>query len=77
MAALAAEGAQPEAPSYALAREIPGAGSNRAEEVRYRVYLRPGCAWASLTAVIDKDGRFEVIADDMVARFEWQFQSKP
>jgi hypothetical protein len=63
-------------PSFALAKDMPGARERKIPESRILAYLRPGNAWAPLTAVIDKDGRFEVIAEDRVLRFEWQFEGK-
>ena len=76
VAAPAAEGPEAEPPSYALAHEVPGLPTSRPLEAQYRVYLRPGNAWAGLSAVIDRQGHFEIIADDMVSRYEWHFQGK-
>jgi hypothetical protein len=70
-------GTTPDTGSFALARQFPGVHSRGTSDTRYAVYLRPGNAWAGLTAVIDKDGTIEVVADDAVQPFEWQFQQKP
>jgi hypothetical protein len=70
------EGVAPAAPSYALAVEIPDVRSNRPALPEYRAYLRPGHAWAALTAVVDKSGQVEIVSDDSVNRFEWQFHEK-
>jgi hypothetical protein len=71
-AALAKEG---EAPSYVLAREPPlPPDVKRRGETRLLIYLRPGCAWAPLTAVLEKDGRCHVTGDDIVRTFEKQIE---
>jgi hypothetical protein len=63
-------------PSFGLATEMPGTRGNRSAADEYLIYLRPGYSWAPLTAVIDKQGQFRIVADDMVNAFEWQFSKK-
>lgn len=62
-----------EAPSYAIARIRLAPDAKKRPETRLRAYLRPGLAWAPLTAVLGKDGKAHVAGDDEVRLFEKQF----
>lgn len=74
--AAGADGKPAEPPSYALAREPPVAPGRKVIENRFVAYLRPGHAWAPLTGVLEKDGKVQVISEDMVGRFERQREQK-
>jgi len=63
----------PAEPSYVLVKILPvspEAARGRKEESRVSAYLRSGCGWAPLTAVLDKDGRVFVASNDVVRLLE-------
>jgi len=62
-----------EEPSYALVKQQPPrphAKKTQRPEPRLLAYLRPGHAWAPLTAVLETDGRAHVAGEDEVRAFE-------
>jgi hypothetical protein len=71
-----AAGEGSEAPSFALAREMVTAKTPGDVKPRFLAYLRPGHAWAPLTIAIGRDNRVEIVSEDVVSRYEWQFESR-
>jgi hypothetical protein len=63
-------------PSYALARQII-IDTKTHPEPRFIAYLRPGNAWAPVTAALGKTGKVEVVGEELVKPFERQFDVKP
>jgi hypothetical protein len=63
-------------PSYALARQII-IDTRTHPEPRFIAYLRPGAAWAPVTAALDKTGKVEIVGEEVVKPFERQFDVKP
>jgi len=63
-------------PSYALAKQII-VDTKTHPEPRFIAYLRPGMAWAPLTAALGKMGNVEVVGEEIVKPFEKQFDVKP
>jgi hypothetical protein len=64
------------APSYALVKEVPGTAGIKKSPTDIMAYLRPGNAWAPLTAAVDESGQCRVISEDNVRSFEQQFEKK-
>ena len=65
------EGAPPA--TYRLAIQTPIAGGPRTAENLYLAYLRPGMAWAPMTVVLRKDGKTEIVGEDVVRAFEERY----
>ena len=63
-------------PSYAIVKETPGTAGVKKLPTAVLAYLRPGNAWAPLTAVIDENGQCRVVSEDNVRTFERQFETK-
>ena len=65
-----------EPPSFALAKVMPGVNERRRGGNRIVAYLRPGNAWAPLTVVLEKDGKVQIVGEDVVGPYEEQLQPK-
>jgi hypothetical protein len=65
-----AGGPDAEAPSYTLAKRPVPRDTKPRPASALRAYLRPGNAWAPLTAVLDKGGTARVSYEDEVREFE-------
>jgi hypothetical protein len=63
-------------PTYALVKEVPGTSGVKKSPTAVMAYLRPGNAWAPLTAVLDENGQCRVVSEDNVRSFEQQFETK-
>jgi hypothetical protein len=63
-------------PSFALAKVMPGVNERRRGGNRIAAYLRPGNAWAPLTVVLEKDGKVQIVGEDVVGPYEEQLQPK-
>jgi len=60
-----------EPPSYALAKEPPATDAvKKRPQSPAAVYLRPGLAWAPMTAILARDGRVQIVGEDAVRSFE-------
>ncbi|MCX5685377.1 MAG: hypothetical protein NT049_17100, partial [Planctomycetota bacterium] len=68
--------AAPAPPSYAFVKEAPGTAGIKKLPTAVMAYLRPGNAWAPLTAVIEENGECRVVSEDNVRLFERQFETK-
>jgi hypothetical protein len=62
--------------SFALAKAVPGVDQSRRGGNRIVAYLRPGHAWAPLTVVLEKDGKVQIVGEDVVGPYEEQAQPK-
>jgi len=63
-------------PSFALAKVVPSIDERRRGGNRIVAYLRPGNAWAPLTVVLEKDGKVQIVGEDVVGPYEEQLQPK-
>ena len=63
-------------PSFALAKVMPSLDERRRGGNRIVAYLRPGQTWAPLTVVLEKDGKVQIVGEDVVGPFEEQAQPK-
>jgi hypothetical protein len=63
-------------PSYAIVKETPGTAGVKKSPTAVLAYLRPGNAWAPLTAVVEENGQCRVVSEDNVRTFERQFETK-
>ena len=63
-------------PSFALAKVVPSLDERRRGGNRIVAYLRPGNAWAPLTVVLEKDGKVQIVGEDVVGPYEEQLQPK-
>ena len=63
-------------PSFALAKVVPSLDERRRGGNRIVAYLRPGQAWAPLTVVLEKDGKVQIVGEDIVGPYEEQLQPK-
>jgi len=63
-------------PSFALAKAVPGVDQSRRGGNRIVAYLRPGNAWAPLTVVLEKDGKVQIVGEDIAGPYEEQLQPK-
>lgn len=66
-----------EPPTFALAKEPPATEEKKKQQPnRITAYLRPGCAWAPMTVVLEKDGQIRITGEDAVRTFEKQAEQK-
>jgi hypothetical protein len=68
--------AAPAPPSYVLVQEAPGTAGIKKSPTAVMAYLRPGNAWAPLTAVVEENGQCRVVSEDNVRSFERQSETK-